>query len=81
MKSPMHQTAEGLGEVMQMISSLILSILFIILGLFISKYFFIGIPVTLFLVYIFIPLVNSAKKFETEYEKHKIRQQVRDFRN
>ena len=75
----MHQTAEYIGKIMQMISLIILYILFVILGLLISKYFFIGIPIVFLILYIFIPFINYTKKSKIDYEERKIRQKMRDF--
>lgn len=54
MKNPVNQTAEGIGEVMQLISVIIESLLFAILVLFILKYFFIGIFSTCIILFIIL---------------------------
>lgn len=80
MKSPMNQTAEGLGEVMQLISAIVVSVLFAVLGLLVSKYFFIGIPVACLIIFILMPIISTGKRLAADREKHEMRERIRNIR-
>ncbi len=80
MKSPMNQTAEGLGEVMQLVFAIVLSILFAILGLLVSRYFFIGILATCFVIFFMIPVISAGKRLSADREKHEMRERIRNIR-
>lgn len=81
MKNPMNQTAEGLGEVMQLISAIVVSVLFAVLGLLVSKYFFIGILVACFIIFVMMPIISAGKRLDADRERYEMRERIRNIRH